>query len=163
MASLNVVHLIGNLGRDPEIRTFQNGGRVANFSIALQNRIKNSQTGEWEDGEPTWIDCKCFDREKGRSLATLAEKYLHKGDPVYIGGKLTQEKWQDKQSGQNRYAIRVLVDEMQFLKSKADGQQQNGQRQQEQRRDEPRPPDGQDNRTTHESPASYTPSDDIPF
>ena len=124
MANLNKVHLIGRLGKDPECRTFQNGGKVAQFSICVSNRKKDAH-GEWTE-DPCWLDCKAFNRQNGQKLADLCEQYLRKGHQVYIEGHLTQEKWEDKDTGANRSAIRVIVDSLQFLEAKKDGGQ-NGQ------------------------------------
>ena len=78
MANLNKVMLIGRLTRDPEMRTFANGGKVAKFGFAVNNRKKNQQTGQWED-EPVFLDVEAFNRETGRKLADLVEQYLRKG------------------------------------------------------------------------------------
>ena len=81
MANLNKVMLIGRLTRDPEVRTFANGGKVAKFGFAVNNRKKNQPTGQWED-EPVFLDVEAFNRENGRKLADLVEQYLKKGDQV---------------------------------------------------------------------------------
>ena len=124
MANLNKIMLIGRLTRDPETRTFSNGGKVATFGFAVNNRKKNQQTGEWED-EPCFIDVKAFNRgdpgSPGRKLADLCEQYLHKGDQTYVEGHLVMEKWQDKTSNENRSKLVVYLDDVQFLQPKADG------------------------------------------
>ncbi len=119
MANLNKVMLIGRLTRDPEMHSFQNGGRVANFGFAVNNRKKNQSTGQWED-DPVFVDCKAFNRETGRKLADLVEQYLKKGHQAYIEGRLTLEKWQG-QDGSNRQMLRVIVEEVQFLEPRTDG------------------------------------------
>src|SRR5689334_16677295 len=87
MANLNKVMLIGRLTRDPEFRTFSNGGKVAKFGFAVTNRRKNSQTGEWED-EPMFIDCEVFNRGESGKQADLIERFaLHKGSQIFIEGK----------------------------------------------------------------------------
>ena len=101
MANLNKVMLIGRLTRDPEVRTFSNGGKVANIGFAVNNRVKNQQTGQWED-KAVFLDVKAFNRETGRKLADLAEQYLRKGHQCYIEGHLILEEWDDKDTGQKR-------------------------------------------------------------
>jgi single-strand DNA-binding protein len=123
MANLNKVMLIGRLTRDPEIRTFSNGGKVAAFGFAVNNRKKNAQTGQWED-EPCYVDVKAFNREKGRQLADLAEQYLHKGDQAYIEGHLVFEQWE--KDGQKRSVLKVVLDEVQFLQPKPTGATSDG-------------------------------------
>ena len=118
MANLNKVMLIGRLTRDPEIRTFANGGKVANFGFAVNNRKKNQSTGEWEQ-EPVFVDIKAFNREKGRQLADLVEQYLHKGNQAYIEGHLQLDQW-TSQDGQKQSRLRIVLDELQFLEPRAD-------------------------------------------
>src|SRR5689334_4863631 len=85
MANLNKVMLIGRLTRDPELRSFANGGRVANFGFAVNNRKKNQQTGEWEE-EPVFLDCEAFNRGEFGKTADLVERFLKKGRQAYIEG-----------------------------------------------------------------------------
>jgi single-strand DNA-binding protein len=118
MANLNKVMLIGRLTRDPETRTFANGGKVANFGFAVNNRRKNQTTGEWES-EPVFVDIKAFNREKGRQLADLVEQYLHKGNQTYIEGHLTLDQW-TSQDGQKQSRLRIVLDDLQFLEPRAD-------------------------------------------
>lgn len=120
MANLNKVMLIGRLTRDPEVRVFSNGGKVAKFGFAVNNRKKNNQTGQWED-EPCFLDCEVFNRGEMGKKADLAEQYLAKGKQVYLEGHLKLESWTG-QDGQKRNKIMVVVDEMQFLEPKGDGQ-----------------------------------------
>jgi single-strand DNA-binding protein len=120
MANLNKVMLIGRLTRDPEVRTFSNGGKVANFGFAVNNRKKNPTTGEWED-EPCFLEVKAFNRETGRKLADLVEQYLHKGNQAYLEGHLVLEQWEDKNGGGKRQAIKVILEDLQFLEPKQDG------------------------------------------
>jgi single-strand DNA-binding protein len=119
MANLNKVMLIGRLTRDPEIRTFSNGGKVAKIGFAVNNRKKNQQTGAWED-EPVFLDIDAFNRETGRKLADLVEQYLKKGNQVYIEGNLVLDQWTDK-DGQKRNKLKIVMQDMQFLESKQDG------------------------------------------
>lgn len=125
MGSLNKVMLIGRLTRDPEVRTFSNGGKVANIGFAVDNRVKNQQTGQWEK-KAVFLDVKAFNRESGRKLADLVEQYLHKGNLCYIEGHLILEEWDDKDTGQKRSKIKIVVDDLQFLEPKADGAQAGG-------------------------------------
>jgi len=118
MANLNRVMLIGRLTRDPEVRTFSNGGKVAKLGFAVNNRKKNQQTGEWED-EPVFLDIDAFNRET-RKLADLAEQYLKRGHQAYIEGHLVLDQWTDK-DGQKRSKLKVVMHDVQFLEPKADG------------------------------------------
>jgi len=119
MANLNKVMLIGRLTRDPEMKTFANGGKVANMGFAVNNRRKNPDTDEWED-VPVWLDLKAFDRENGRKLADVAERFLYKGAQVYIEGHLVLEEWTGKEDGKKQSKVKVYVDQMQFLEKKND-------------------------------------------
>ena len=101
--SINKVILIGNLGRDPEVRTFQNGGKVCNLRIATSENWKDRNTGERRE-RTEWHSVAIFNE----NLARLAEQYLRKGSKVYIEGKLETRKWQD-QSGQDRYSTEVVL------------------------------------------------------
>lgn len=120
MANLNRVTLIGRLTRDPEVKAFANGGKVANIGFAVNNRRKNQQTGQWED-VPVWVDLKAFNRETGRKLADLAEQYLRKGQQVYVEGHLVLEEWEGKEDGKKQSKMKVVVDDFQFLEKREDG------------------------------------------
>lgn len=120
MANLNRVFLIGRLTRDPEIRAFANGGKVAQFGFAVNNRRKNSQTGEWED-EPVYLDCEAFNRGEFGKLADLVERYLGKGRQIFIDGHLKLDQWVGKEDGQKRSKLKIVVDNIQFLDSKGEG------------------------------------------
>ncbi|MBI5242661.1 MAG: single-stranded DNA-binding protein [Elusimicrobia bacterium] len=120
MANLNKVQLIGRLTRDPEIKTFSNGGKVANIGFAVNNRRKNKETGQWED-VPVWVDLKAFNRESGRKLADLVEQNLRKGQQVYFEGHLVLEEWTGKEDGKKQSKMVVYVDEMQFLEKREGG------------------------------------------
>lgn len=119
MANLNRVTLIGRLTRDPEIKSFSNGGKVANFGFCVNNRKKSKDSGEWED-VPVWIDLKAFNRENGRKTADLIEKFLKKGHQAYIEGHLVLEEWAGKDDGKKQSKLVVYVDEIQFLEKKQD-------------------------------------------
>jgi len=119
MANLNKVMLIGRLTRDPEIKEFSNGGKVANIGFAVNNRKKNMQSGQWEE-VPVWVDLKAFNREPGRKMADLIEKYLRKGSQAYVEGHLVLEEWNSKEGGEKRSKMVVYVDEIEFLGSRGD-------------------------------------------
>ncbi|AVO39167.1 single-stranded DNA-binding protein [Pukyongiella litopenaei] len=101
--SVNKVILIGNLGRDPEVRTFQNGGKVCNLRIATSETWKDRNTGERRE-RTEWHSVAIF----SEPLARVAEQYLRKGSKVYIEGQLETRKWQD-QSGNDRYSTEVVL------------------------------------------------------
>jgi single-strand DNA-binding protein len=119
MANLNKVMLIGRLTRDPEVRTFTNGGKVANFGFAVNNRRKNMSTGQWED-EPVFIDMSVFNRGENGRQADLVEQSLRKGQQVFIEGHLKLDQW-TSQDGQKRSKLSVIVDNFQFLEPRGDG------------------------------------------
>ena len=121
MANLNKVMLIGRLTRDPEVRMFGNGGKVANFGFAVNNRRKNQQTGQWED-EPVFLDCEAFNRGEFGKTADLIEQYLKKGYQAYIEGHLKLDQWNDKTTGDKRSKLKIVVDNVQFLEPRRDGQ-----------------------------------------
>jgi single-strand DNA-binding protein len=125
MANVNKVIFVGRLTREPECRTFANGGKVANFGFAVSNRRKNNQTGQWED-EPMFIDCKVFNRGDMGKKADLVEQYLHKGHQVYLEGKLHLEQWDDKTTGAKRSKHVLYVDDFQFLEPRKDGGMEGG-------------------------------------
>ena len=101
--SVNKVILIGNLGRDPEVRTFQNGGKVCNLRIATSESWKDRNTGERRE-KTEWHSVAIFNE----GLVRVAEQYLKKGSKVYIEGQLQTRKWQD-QTGADRYSTEVVL------------------------------------------------------
>jgi single-strand DNA-binding protein len=101
--SVNKVILIGNLGRDPEVRSFQNGGKVVNLRIATTETWRDRNTGERKE-RTEWHSVAIFNEALGK----IAEQYLKKGSTVYIEGALETRKWQD-QSGQDRYTTEVVL------------------------------------------------------
>lgn len=103
--SVNKVILVGNLGKDPEIRILESGTKVAGFSLATSEKFKDKITGE-QRVQTDWHNIVMW-----RSLAEIAEKYLRKGMQVYIEGKLRTRSWQDKE-GHNRYTTEVVADNM---------------------------------------------------
>jgi len=125
MANFNKEILIGRLTRDPETRTFSNGGKVAKFGFAVSNRKKNSQTGQWED-EPMFIDCEAFNRGESGTLANTIETYCKKGSLICIEGKLHLDQWDDKTTGQKRSKHKIVVDSMQLLERRGEDSQAGG-------------------------------------
>src|SRR5262249_19787629 len=106
--------------RDPEVRTFTNGGKVAHFGFAVNNNRKNPNTGQWEN-EPVFIDMSVFNRGENGRQADLVEQSLRKGHQVFIEDHLKLEKWISKQDGQERSKLSVIVDNFQFLEPRAEG------------------------------------------
>lgn len=101
--SVNKVIIVGNLGRDPEVRTFQNGGKVCNLRVATSENWKDRNTGERRE-RTEWHSVAIF----SEPLARIAEQYLKKGSKVYLEGQLETRKWQD-QSGNDRYSTEVVL------------------------------------------------------
>ena len=101
--SVNKVILVGNLGKDPESRTFANGGKVVSFSVATSENWKDRSTGERKE-KTEWHNVSIF----SEGLARVAEQYLKKGSKVYLEGQLETRKWQD-QSGNDRYSTDVVL------------------------------------------------------
>ncbi|NOZ38026.1 MAG: single-stranded DNA-binding protein [Gammaproteobacteria bacterium] len=108
---VNKVILIGNLGKDPEVRYAANGAAIANITLATSESWKDKNTGEQVD-KTEWHRVVFF-----RRLAEIAGEYLKKGSKVYVEGKLQTRKWQD-QNGQDRYTTEVVASEMQMLDSR---------------------------------------------
>jgi single-strand DNA-binding protein len=115
MASVNKVILVGNLGRDPETRTFPNGDMVANVTVATTDKWRDKSTGESRTATE-WHRVSFHGR-----LAEIASQYLRKGSQVYIEGSLRTRKWMDQQTGQERFAVDIRADVMQMLGGRQDG------------------------------------------
>jgi single-strand DNA-binding protein len=107
MANLNSVHLIGNMTRDPDCRYTPKGTAVGDIGIAVNRRVKVGD--DWQD-ETTFVDVTLW----GQS-AEFAQKYLTKGSPVFVEGRLQMDQWEDKQSGQKRSKLKVVADSIQSL------------------------------------------------
>ena len=105
---VNKVILVGHLGNDPDVRYSPGGLAVANVSIATNHSVKNKQTGEWQDATE-WHRVVFFDR-----LAEVVGEYLRKGSQVYVEGRLQTRKWQDQQTGQDRWTTEIVANEMQM-------------------------------------------------
>lgn len=118
--SVNKVILIGNLGRDPEVRTFQNGGKVCNLRIATSENWKDKSTGERRE-KTEWHSVAIFNE----GLVRVAEQYLRKGSKVYVEGQLQTRKWQD-QSGQDRYSTEVVLQGFNGTLTMLDGRSEGG-------------------------------------
>ena len=101
--SVNKVIIVGNLGRDPEVRSFQNGGKVVNLRIATSETWRDKQSGERKE-RTEWHSVAIFNEALGK----IAEQYLKKGSTVYIEGQLETRKWQD-QSGQDKYTTEIVL------------------------------------------------------
>lgn len=108
MAGINKVILVGNLGKDPEVRYLENGTAVANFTLATSETFKDRTSGE-KKTLTEWHNVVVW-----RNLAEIAEKYLKKGSQIYVEGKLRTRQWQDK-DGNNRYTTEVVGDNFQML------------------------------------------------
>lgn len=117
---INKVILVGNLGNDPETRTFPDGGSLTNISVATSESWKDKQTGQQQE-RTEWHRVTFNGR-----LAEIAAQYLRKGSKVYIEGSLRTRKWQDKQTGQDRYSTDIVAREMQMLDSRQEGMQAGG-------------------------------------
>jgi single-strand DNA-binding protein len=142
--SLNQCNFIGNLGADPETRTFGNGNKVTNLRLAVSEKWKDRDSGERKE-KTEWVSVAIFG-----PLADVAANYLRKGSKVFVSGKFTTRKWQD-QSGQDRYSTEIVLQGPQAVLQMLDGKRDDGMA---------REPDlGQDQRT----PEGYPADDEIPF
>lgn len=108
MASVNKVILVGNLGRDPEVRYSAEGSAICNISIATTSNWKDKSSGERRE-ETEWHRVVMYNR-----LAEIAGEYLRKGRPIYVEGRLRTRKWQNKE-GQDQYTTEIIADQMQML------------------------------------------------
>lgn len=156
---INKVIIIGNLGKDPEVRYMPNGNAVANFTVATSESWKDQQGNQQERTE--WHNIVIY-----RRLAEIAGEYLKKGSKVYLEGKLQTSKWQDQQTGQDRYKTEINCHEMQMLDSKP----QSGQAQQSPKQPRPQQQHPQQSSKPQPQPQqNFTPDlddgwdDDIPF
>jgi len=118
--SVNKVILIGNLGADPEVRTFQNGGKVCNLRIATSETWKDKNTGERKE-RTEWHSVAVF----SEGLVRVCEQYLRKGSKVYVEGKLQTRKWQD-QSGNDRYSTEIVLQGFGSTLTMLDGRSEGG-------------------------------------
>ena len=111
---VNKVFLLGNVGKDPEIRTTQGGMTVASFSLATAERTKD-QTGNWVD-KTEWHNLVCFQR-----TAEVVRDYVKKGSQIFVEGKISNRSWDDKESGQKKYRTEILVNELSLLGGRGEG------------------------------------------
>jgi single-strand DNA-binding protein len=121
MANFNKVILIGRLTRDPEVRTFANGGKVAKIGFATSNPKKNTQTGQWEE-EPMFIDIDVFNKGEFGKQADLVQDKCRKGTQILVEGKLHLDQWEDKNGGGKRSKHRIVAEVIRLL----DGRPQDG-------------------------------------
>ena len=115
--SINRVNITGNLTRDPELRSTAGGMAVLGFGVAVNDRRKNQQTGQWED-YPNFVDCTMFGNR-----AEALSRILRKGMKVAIEGKLRYSSWEDKNGGGRRSKIEIIPDEVELLSQNANAQQ----------------------------------------
>ena len=141
---INKVILIGNLGRDPEVRRLESGAAVAKFSVATSESYKD-KNDEWQKSTE-WHDVVCW-----RNLAERAERDLKKGSLVYVEGKLTHRKWQDKE-GNDRYSTEVLANTFRMMEKRETSAFQGGSS-----------TPNQEKATTPATPAPAEGDDDLPF
>jgi single-strand DNA-binding protein len=146
MSGVNKVILVGRLGKDPEVRNLENGVTVANFSLATSESYKDKTTGDKKE-VTEWHNISLW-----RGLADIAAKYLHKGDLVYIEGKLRTRSWEKE--GVTRYTTEIIGDNMTMLSSKPGGGGGNS---------EYKPSAPQQSSGTQDFRPAEPTSDDLPF
>ena len=117
--SVNKVILLGNVGKDPEIRSTPGGTIVASFTLATTDRQKDAQ-GNWQD-RTEWHNLKAFNR-----TAEIVRDYVKKGHKLYIEGKITTNSWDDKETGQKRYRTEILVNDISLLSGREEGASSSG-------------------------------------
>jgi len=122
MASVNKAIIVGNIGRDPEIRYSPDGAAICNVSIATTSQWKDKASGHRRE-ETEWHRVVFYNR-----LAEIAGEYLKKGRSVYVEGRIKTRKWQDKETGQDRYSTEIIGDQMQMLGGRDDSGAQNANR-----------------------------------
>lgn len=115
--SINRVNISGNLTRDAEVRTSASGSAIMHFGVAVNDRSRNQQTGQWED-RPNFIDCTMFG-----TRAESVSRFLGKGTKVAIEGKLRWSQWDDRKTGEKRSKVEVIVDEIEFMSSRNESPQ----------------------------------------
>lgn len=116
---VNKVLLLGNVGKDPEMRASQSGMVIASFSLATADRQKD-QTGQWVD-KTEWHNLVCFGR-----TAEIVRDYVKKGSQLFIEGKIQTRSWDDKESGQKKYRTEILVNELSLLGGRGEGSSSGG-------------------------------------
>lgn len=157
MASVNKVILVGNLGRDPEVRYSPDGAAVCNISLATTSQWKDKNSGERRE-ETEWHRVVFYNR-----LAEIAGEYLKKGRSVYVEGRIKTRKWQDKETGQDRYSTEIIGDQMQMLGGRDDSGAQNTNQGPQTRQQSTQAPQ-RERPAQQQAPANLADmSDDIPF
>jgi single-strand DNA-binding protein len=155
--SVNKVFLLGNVGKDPEIRSSANGVMVANFTLATSDRFQDAQ-GNWQD-RTEWHNLVAFKR-----TAEIVRDYVKKGSKLYIEGKIQTRSWDDKESGAKRYRTEIIVNDLSLLSGRDEGASAGGYSRSSSSAGstasfDQRPPAGQDE-VAHSTEIS---DDDIPF
>ena len=156
MPSVNKVMLLGNLGRDPEVRTFPNGDSVCNFSIATSTSWKDKNSGDKKE-KTEWHNIVMY-----RKLAEIAGEYLKKGSSVFVEGSLQTRKWQTK-DGQDRYTTEVVADTMQMLGGKDDRRSSSNEDAENYNQEPERTTQSKEGSSSSNEPSLELPEDDIPF
>lgn len=106
--SINLVMLTGNLTREPELTQTNGGAQILKIGLAVNERKKNAQTGQWED-KPNYVNCVMFGKR-----AAAVSPFLHKGTKISLAGRLSYSSWQDKQTGQTRSKLEVVIDDLEL-------------------------------------------------
>jgi single-strand DNA-binding protein len=152
--SVNKVFLLGNVGKDPEIRSTGGGTTVASFTLATSDRFQDQQ-GNWQD-RTEWHNLKAFKR-----TAEIVRDYVKKGSKLWIEGKITTNSWDDKESGQKRYRTEIIVNDLSLLSAREEGAGAGGYSRQSGASGnfDQRPPAGQDDLAQ----STEISDDDIPF
>ena len=154
--SVNKVSLLGNLGKDPEVKFLPSGQAVANFSIATTDRVKSKDADEWKD-RTEWHNVAAYGR-----TAEIVRDYVKKGNKIFIEGRLTTRSWDDKDTGKKVYRTEIVVNDLVLLGARSDGQERTAS---ETRGSSPRPSSsGGNGRTAFDDyPDMEITDDDIPF
>lgn len=160
MASYNKVILMGNLTRDPEVRYTPQGTAVTDIGLAVNRQWFDKNANERKE-EVTFLDVTLWGR-----TAEIAGEYLSKGRPVLIEGRLQMDSWQDKETGQNRYKLKIVGENMQMLGSRGDGPSRGpagGGPHHNQASNQGAPASQSPDQAFYDSPPVAPPSDDVPF
>jgi len=150
MAGVNKVILLGNLGKDPEVRTLENGVKVCSFPLATSESYKDRNTGQ------TITRTEWHNIVMWRGLADVAERFLEKGKQIYVEGKIQTRSYQDKE-GNQRYMTEIVANEMTMLGGKSDGDSSRSER------PEPRHESVESGNTSSNAPDIESEEDDLPF
>ncbi len=118
--SVNKVTLLGNLGKDPEVKFLPSGQAVANFSIATTDRVKDKASDQWQD-RTEWHNVTAYGR-----TAEIVRDYVKKGNKLYIEGRLTTRSWDDKETNKKVYRTEIVINDLVLLNGKGEGASENG-------------------------------------